>query len=108
MLSTIKPKTTKTTTPKTSAPKTTKKCDCKDTCKKEKCECKKEQVEEAETEATGEELRSKVFNSIENVFKSVLNENNKIEMRNIEKSSSPCYFVLITLKTRDTQTTDDK
>jgi hypothetical protein len=29
-------------------------------------------------------------------------------MRNIEKSSSPCYFVLITLKTRDTQTTDDK
>ena len=103
MLTSVKVSTPKSSTPKTSTPKqSTKKCDCKGECKKKECKCKK--VEEAETEATGEELRSKVHNALNNVFKTESDENNKIEMYDIKGTKESCYFAKITIKTREVQT----
>ena len=77
-----------------------KKCDCK------KCTCKKETIEEAETEATGAELRAKVEKAVKQVFKTQLSEENDIELYDLRTSAEPFYFSKITIKKRDTEKSD--
>lgn len=60
-------------------------------------------IDEAETEATGDELRSKVSNALKQVFKNQLNESNKIELFDIKSTKENCYFAKITIKTKDDQ-----
>ena len=111
MLSTITPKTSK---PKSSSPKkesksSTKKCECKTDKKDEsKCCCKKEKLEEAETKATGANLRAKVEKAINTVFKHAISEENKLEMYDLRGTTENFYFTIVTMKKRDSQTTDNK
>jgi hypothetical protein len=108
----------KTTTPKTSAPKapSTKKSDCskkkcestkKDCkCEDKKCEKKEEKIDEAETKVTGEALRTSLHKALTNTFKSQLDENNELELKDIQATIEPTWIFKISLKKREAQKSD--
>lgn len=97
MLSPIKVKTPKT--PKTN--KSENKKENKKTSKKEEC------LDEAETEASGVELKSKIQTKIlDKLFKSQITDTNKPELFDLD-TSEPWYVAKITIKSRDSQTSDE-
>lgn len=102
MLSTPKvktPKSSTTTTTKTPKSSTTK----SNNKTNSKPKAKKQNLEEAETEASGVELRSKIQTKVlEKLFKSQLNETNKIELYDL-KNVNHWFFAKVTLKSRETQ-----